>query len=254
MNFSIMRTKLYTTVGNETINDTIYRVIHTVNCDAPPITESEFFCHLRQDGDSIMARLDGQEYLMYDFGLEVGDMFERQLCFDEGILGYDDSQLPTQEVLTVDSIELNGEVRKRIVFWSEMWIEGIGSDNSFANMEDCGIVDVSDNLECFHRNGEQEYMGFYDECCPTNLSTRFSDFESSHNTLFPNPISQSQTFKLSSLAEHVQLSFYDANGRLLESVKWADGLSPEKIGIKSGFYTVLIQDDNGSFRQKLLVQ
>lgn len=114
--------------------------------------------------------------------------------------------------------------------------------------------DVIDNLECFHRNGVQEYMGSYDECCPTNLSTRFSDFESSHNTLFPNPISQSQAFKISSSADPIQLSFYNANGRLIESVKWTDGLSPEKIGLKSGFYTVLIQGDDRSFRQKLLVQ
>lgn len=115
MNFSIMRTKLYTTVGNETINDTIYRVIHTVNCDAPPITESQFFCHLRQDGDSIIARLDGQEYLMYDFGLEVGDTFDRQLCFTEGGI-YPANQtepLAIAKVISIDAVEINGESRKR---------------------------------------------------------------------------------------------------------------------------------------------
>jgi hypothetical protein len=259
MNFSIMRTKLYTSVGNETINDTTYRVIHTVNCDAPPITESEFFCHLRQDGDSIMARLDDQEYLMFDFGLEVGDSFDRYLCFTEGGVypGTNQNQpLATATVISIDTIEINGAPRKRFFLedylW-DTWIEGIGSIYSFARMDYCK-VDVVDNLECFHRNGVQEYIGSHDECCPTNLSTQFSDFEASYNTLFPNPISQSQAFKISSSAHPIQLSFYDANGRLIESVKWADELSPEKIGLKSGFYTVLIQDDNGIFRQKLLVQ
>jgi hypothetical protein len=204
-----------------------------------------------------MVRIDDQEFLMYDFGLEVGDTFQRSLCFEEGLLYHINGEFfEPATVVAVDMIEVNGQPKKRIFFedWNyDVWIEGIGSTYSFAKMDFC-IVDVVDNLECFHRNGVQEYMGLYDDCCPTNLSTRFSDFEASHHTLFPNPISQSQAFKISSLADHAKLSFYDSNGRFLKAVEWKEGMSPEKIGLKSGFYTVLIQEAKGSFRQKLIIQ
>lgn len=259
MNFSAMQTRLYTTSGNETINDTIYRVVHPLNCFAPPGSSSQFTFLIRQEGDSILFRYDDQEYLMYDFGLEVGDSFDRYLCFTEGGVypGTNQNQpLATATVTAIDTIEIDGEPRKRFFLedylW-DTWIEGIGSIYSFARMDYCK-TDVVDNLECFHRNGVQEYIGFHDECCPNNLSTQFSDFIASNNILFPNPISRSQAFKRSSQADHAVLSFYDSKGRLFKSVKWKDGMSPEKIGLESGYYTVLVQSEEGYFRQKLVVQ
>ena len=257
MNFSIMRTKLYTTVGSETINDTIYRVVHTINCFAPPVTENEFFCLIRQEGDSILLRYDDREYLMYDFGLEVGDTFDRYLCFSEGAIGPGnlgtDTPLATSTVTDVDTIEIISDSRRRIFLEDDIWIEGIGSVYSFAKMDYC-ITDVSDNLECFHRNAEQEYTGSWDTCCPTNLSTEFHNLIPRDVILFPNPVFQDQSLNLSKDFSKSILFFYNSNGKLVNTVNWQAGISPKSIGLHSGFYTVLIQNENVKYRQKLIVK
>jgi hypothetical protein len=106
--------------GDTTINDKHYKQYQT--CESYPFTA------IRQENQKIYA-VDNDhpdEYLLYDFGLEVGDVIHSEV--HSGYL----SRSPV--VTQVDSIWLyNGEHRKRMVVEGDVWIEGIGSVRGFDN-------------------------------------------------------------------------------------------------------------------------
>jgi hypothetical protein len=88
--------------------------------------ESYPFTAIRQENQKIYAvdNSHSGEYLLYDFGMNVGDVIS-----SEAQSGY----LSRNPIVTqVDSIWLyNGERRKRMVVNGDVWIEGIGSTHGF---------------------------------------------------------------------------------------------------------------------------
>lgn len=105
------------------------------------LKDGSFFALLRQEGDKVFMVSDdyagGEEVLLYDFGLKVGEKFS--------FTGEDSENLV---VINVDSIKIGDRIRRRIIFeWErylpkdydaqsltvqddnvfECWVEGIGS-------------------------------------------------------------------------------------------------------------------------------
>lgn len=109
------------------------------------------YCAFREEGDKIYALPSEQnsylplvngEILLYDFSLTEGDVFARSV------------------VVKVDSINIKGELRKRITFSDyDTWVEGIGS--------------------------LQRYFGYPLALIPTNgTKINLESFEQSNNVLY----------------------------------------------------------------------
>ncbi len=126
---------------------------------------------------------DGEEILLYDFSLNLGDTFQI-------------NQIPCQlKVVEIDTIKLNNEeLRKRMRLelldfpeWgSTYWIEGIGSLQGVFNYYYFCTTDYSDKLLCHYLDGTLLY--------PENPPSCFITSATSINKLdqlklYPNPTS-----------------------------------------------------------------
>ncbi len=130
------------------------------------------------------------EYMLYNFNLEVGDTFNFvKFC------------LP----IIVESIDtvvlLNGELKKRIILDcfvdSEEWIEGIGSTRGLTKVTE-GIygADLWYWLNCFFEDGILKYKQFYwGYECFFNTTGIDNDSLEKYIVVSPNPFSDYTTFK-----------------------------------------------------------
>jgi len=89
----------------------------------------------------------GIETLLYDFSLEAGMIF------------YYDSMTPSY-VRAVDSIEINGFMKKRIQMdggRTDTWIEGMGSVRGILSPSRISLDGISEFLLCYYLNKELMY-------------------------------------------------------------------------------------------------
>lgn len=151
-----------------------------------PLKNSEGFgCNDMMYGDSV--------YLMYDFGVSVGDSIQ--------------SMYYPSLVDSMDSVQLlNGEYRKR--YWlnniwnNEVWIEGIGSSRGLLSSQDY-LFECLSNLCCYIKGNEVLYSGSYDFSiiadCGTFLLLVYSNpFSKLILELSPNPATDFLTIHFSS--------------------------------------------------------
>ena len=148
----IMYKKLYRVVLDETQN----------------IVESEYMAGIREAGQKVWIFEDNVEVLLYDFSLEVGDVFEVS---------------PTNPVtsatsLTVESVSYeiyNGIERKKIQFANvsnfvgEFWLEGVGSSKGFYERGTGYITDNEQYLCCFKNDNMMLYQSDIDCDCDYTL-------------------------------------------------------------------------------------
>ncbi len=117
-------TSEYVLRGDTIMNNRAYKRLINISSD-----EQKFICGLRQEGSQIY-RCDSNiqdEYLIFDFGLNEGDIFTLPQIVDE-----------TQMcVISVELVSINGTERRVLKMkpyeestiisgWIDIWIEGIG--------------------------------------------------------------------------------------------------------------------------------
>ncbi len=119
----------------------------------------------------------GSIYLLYDFNVEINDIFT--LPYDFGFA----------KVLNVDTIELiPGYLRKRITlrhlnpanqskYGDLIWIEGVGSPNGILYYHDWE-QGTKTELTCYYDRGEKRYSGTNDPDCrkPALIKPEFAAF------------------------------------------------------------------------------
>ncbi len=118
-------TTLYKIDGDTLIGGNTYKQLW-ISLDST-FTYGSYYKALRQDTDGKVYQLgESGEELLYDFDLEVNEIFATSLngCNIE------------LQVVSIDSVTLlNGEKRKRLnLNWDESWIEGIGSTLGLTNV------------------------------------------------------------------------------------------------------------------------
>jgi hypothetical protein len=150
----------YTLEKDTLINDLNYSIV--IRSDTSyTILKSYRIGYTRTSGKKVYFKfIDGMEYMIYDFSLNVG---ESCYCYMCGI------GLDKYTALKVDTITIDGIKRKRIQVDAESlsgfpsyWIEGIGSNlNPFLNY----CSGVQDELRCLTTNGGTIYMNpKYTDC------------------------------------------------------------------------------------------
>ncbi|MEO0473347.1 MAG: T9SS type A sorting domain-containing protein [Bacteroidota bacterium] len=139
---------------------------------------------IRQDSQKVyLKKANAAEYLLYDFGLVVGDSIRVPLFSSECVLIVD----------AIDSVQLNdGSDRKRMVMRTEFdvfqtWIEGIGSvmgGGLITHPQVCG-TDYFENLLCFYESNSLQYPQNPSSCFTTNATPLFLE---AHVQVYPNPV------------------------------------------------------------------
>jgi hypothetical protein len=183
----------YTLVGDTVINDLTYKKLfyHKFLEEFTP-DSLIYIAAMREDeiNEKVYFIWEGfdTEVLLYDFSLEVGDVFN-VYCpwFSISLHGpsFADYEIGTVFVCEVFYQNIAGVDRKTIkvaayysdycdyIYFSEYWIEGIGSDSGLIYAGICSSVMmdyVYPNLICFHKNDSLIYQppnpwgAFYEEC------------------------------------------------------------------------------------------
>ncbi len=207
---------LYQLKDTTVVNDTVY---HNFQVD---ITHPKSYKHggglLREDTSTKKVYIrEGRglsEYLLYDFGINIGDTVDYQKL---GISKFVVDTIETYELL-------NGSERRKWTLheieggWDQTvhWIEGIGSitQELFRPGGDDGSTLYS-ILLCCYENDELVYMNnAYDTChIPyTNVEKLVEE----KYAIFPNPASDKIFVKSDNIK---QIKIYNIHGKLLHSGK-----------------------------------
>jgi hypothetical protein len=197
---------------------------------------------------------DGNEGVLYDFNLEIGDNAYINNLFCSDIPIY---------VVDIDTVEYFGTARKRWLlgepgYVQEAWIEGIGSMHGplYTKFEYCIICPVW-NLLCYHNNDTLEYiMNGYTDCYQTSVGIFEADKETGF-AIYPNPIRKGNSIYITSNSVPNNIRVYNSSGVLMKSI---NSITDTKIKIetsdfKPGLYLIIITSNDGTVTtQKLLVE
>jgi hypothetical protein len=172
----------YKTNGKANINDTLYTVIS----DQDNLTS----CYLREENKKVFCKLgsDSQEFVLYDFGLQVGDTM--------ALFDLHGGMFWNGVVDQVDSVLIGLKFHKRFHIECPEWhsclfIEGIGADLGFMYC-DVPWVDVYGNLLCFSQDDTIYETGGSGAFTPGNcwLYIGLEENSTGEIVVYPNPASE----------------------------------------------------------------
>ncbi len=194
--------------------------------------------------------LDTIERMIYDFNpVQAGDTIWTQIL-THGLL-----QPIPKIVVSVDSLTLGNGPRRRINlrdeydYFSESWIEGIGSTMGLPYASYWQLTDNSYDLNCFYEendlvwtNPAPQYLFCLAPLPPTDceiINTTEDPDEKSDFVILPNPAYDQ--ISISGLRDYRTVDIFSMWGQLVMSCK-----IPGEIGISSipaGCYVARIMDD-----------
>lgn len=188
------------------------------------------------------------EYLQYDFLLNVGDTFH-----------YTTSWLQEVDLIvnSVDTIQINGENRRRFYLWPEQfgwthpWIEGIGSTASLIDyVYPFGTFDVY--LSCYFEKFVLVYSQIED-CCQGITDIEESFIDKKIILVYPNPACDYLNIKFET-AEMKYIEIYDIQNRLIQMIKTSEKIISLVVkDYSKGVYIVKIINDNNVDSKKIII-
>ncbi|MFU8844821.1 MAG: T9SS type A sorting domain-containing protein [Bacteroidales bacterium] len=246
------------TVGDTIINGTQYsKAYYSYGYYPDPWTQSMYVCSYRNDTSQkvyYVPKDSINEYLLYDFSLVTGDIIELK-----GILMWGGSLDWVFNVYAVDSVEIDGNYRKRMEMrlgtypWG-YWIEGIGSTKGFLRILDYIYMSSSEELNCFLHNDEIVFKNpdsYFSTCCGiTGLN-----MQAAHDCrpkAYPNP--SNGVFYLKGLPDNVtSVKIYNLFGRFIAEIPLNSETSAiDLTGYAPGLYLLLI--DNAGAGQPQIIK
>ena len=249
--------------GDTIINDTTYtKVYHTLD---HTLSTSSYNCCIREEEQRIFVRypyaryLYENEFLLYDFNLEVGDAvilkmthnFTSELIDVEFVLG------------AVGNIQLNtGDYRRSYIYNTDDYdmgdisvIDGIGASDGMAGHLFYCELDPGDlfelmayYLDCFTLNGDN----IYGNCTTDNIEINSYD-----KTYISNiPVNNNSVLHLDIKQEYKTIQVFDIQGRILyqENIRNKTEFSFKNINLKSGFYLLKLTGNKKSKSMKFITQ
>lgn len=194
---------------------------------------------------------DTGEVLLYDFSLQIGDSVKIPSAY------YHFNYL---KVANIDSIIINGNYRKVLEVAPVMfdpgvhsyWIEGIGSNKGLFwphyNFESSVCF-----LECMTQDGSTLYTTQSTGNCPYIINPITSILIDNDINLSPNPTSNQIQINIKSNVLPAHLFFYNDNGEIVKQILLKDTKSLIDISeLYSGFYFLIVQNENNIYTQKLI--
>ena len=184
-------TIIYQLEGDSLIDEVTYQKLTGHVSFASPATQ-EYVAALRfVDNKKVFIHYDNTEYLLYDFGAQVGDTLE----IFGGIDYYEDYKILSHVVTEIDTLE-DGRLQMQLVVelqWSTTitWIEGIGSRNGIVhNIATDRIGSGTDVLLCAYRDNECIYTTSSSYYAPYGCVYNDPIFSATKEVKSPTPSAQ----------------------------------------------------------------
>lgn len=213
--------------GDTVINNLSYKKIYMSGDYNFNISNSIYRCAIREENKIVYANYGGIEAILYDFNLNIGDTIR--------LNEYGNASFSLQpfKVEDIDSISIYGKYHKRWKFkqyqahLEEYWLEGIGSTFGLLNRNK-NAWDICFQLVCVSIDSTIVYQPVISEkfmpCYPYSFSyvcegRENTTFIKDENTgyyssyLFPNPITNSATFKFGIELDEASIIIYNVFGQ-----------------------------------------
>lgn len=238
--FGCHKTEQFHFSGSTTINSKEYKTLRAEDGTSP------FPSFFRQEDKKVYAiDIDhsSTEFLMYDFGLEVGESAR---------IG-DDNFNRVVRVAAIDSIQLNsGEMRKRMEMVDSAnstiriyWVEGIGSDSSPLDTRFMILsLDLIYELNCFLINSEVQFS--LKDCL---LSTSVDETANTPSlTVFPSPnFNGALNFTSDQFNEINHIEIYGMSGQRILLINEIHNNEIDINNLVSGMYFLKIGYSNNTY-------
>lgn len=251
----------YTMKEDTLINDTLFSKIFRTNIDSNfNYSISDLIGYLHEDSTKKIfykgyvppLSLELNTFLLYDFSLKEND----SIIYPFSVNFYDSTF--TLKASKIDSIEINGTFRKRIVFdqaacFRENWIEGIGSDVSlFGPVTHC--FEGGPSTACYFDSNLQ-YSFWWGNGSISNCFSVAVEEEINRKPTFN--ISQD---KYSIFVNHINnftkfsVEIWTIDGKLLQSSQGRFGSQKFIIPSNYGIYILRVIDQEGKTEIKKIIK
>ena len=233
--------------GDTLINNLTYLKVYRY--DTKVLPDWYYYCAIREDQDKKVYVKVWDEFLKYDFDVDVGDTVEI----------YDFDYPHELFVESIDSVLVDDEYRRRIFLryvdysgFTESWIEGIGSNRGVMESGTAGYVGGWTWFLCMHQDGELVYMNpNYTSCYMTNVS--ITELDASSIKVYPNPASGILIIANLNNLTIESITLFDYRG---QSVRDFDAKNNfiDLAGINAGIYLLRLSSQEGEIIKKILIK
>jgi hypothetical protein len=244
----------YGLIGDTIINSRKYSKVYLLNDTSLNVSGNYLGC-LREDSNKKVYYLGKEfwgmqeftsEIQLYDFGKNVGDSIEY------GIWG-------KKPVLSIDSILIGQNYRKRFQVLWDYFIEGIGSTIQLLSP----ITDIPTkyythwDLVCFKQDDAVLYTNStYNGCFQTFGIKDNLGIQKTSLLISPNPFSQSAQITLYQTYHNIALAVYDIQGKQVAQQQYTDcdKIQFSRNQLSNGLYFLkLTLDDKGVETGKVVI-
>lgn len=251
---SITSTEIFFIDGDSVVNNLNYKKIWF---SSDSLENSRFEGLLREvDNKVYFIPKFGEEGLLYDFNLNVGDTASIISLPSDGEFDI--------FITAIDSVEYDGVIRKRMhidseyITFDEYWIEGIGDCwGPLYTLIHSFIICPFWELACVHDNGELIYMNPNTSNC-YEINVGIDEVPDSRKTsISPNPVSKDESFIIDSENHIRNIKIYNIDGRLVKTLSPSSSQSVKVStrNLKKGMYLIQIElKDKKIHSTKLIIQ
>ena len=234
--------------GDTLINSLLYHKVYRLN-DTTLNSNATYQGCLREDtlkkvfyiGKGFWPfEVYNQEIQLYDFSKTVGD------TINYGIYG-------KKQIISVDSILINNNYRKRFhVLW-DYFIEGIGSVESLLSPITAipNKVYTSWNLVCFKQNDNIIYLNpIYNSCFPS-LSNINEITNNNNISIYPNPTKDNLTIETNTNTEQ-RLEIINLIGQTVYTIYINKKATVNTSAFAKGVYILKLSSDKETLVRKIV--
>jgi hypothetical protein len=208
---------------------------------------------VREDSLGNVYRLiNNTEQLLYNFNMEVGDSI-----FTGYQIGFQDVYA---SVDSVDSVLINGNLRKRIIFdsyFNEIWIEGIGSLTHILYPFSKSMSTLWYDLLCVILGGSTVYQNSqFEDCYLYVVGNYDKDNIKLHIKIIPNPLHDRSVVNfLNSSNEIWQMEIVNVTGEIKRSQTiTGNQIEIVRHELPPGMYLLRLTSEKDSYIEKLIVE
>ena len=233
------------------------------------LLEYEFVAHLCENAHErqVSALIGGEEYLLYDFGCEVGDTIEVLKSLASAKI--DGPEMIKMTIKSIEEIEdLTWDTIRKFVATIEdypydvVYYERYGSENGWYTRPYDGLVGGGIDFLFCAWGVQQNYLLFkpdhnneLDEintCYLNETRTDVVDVETLSNEIYYDSENSTLMFDFENITNIV---IYDAMGKMVVNRELTDGVNAISLDLNMGVYIVNIATDSQqSIRSKIVVK
>jgi len=207
------------------------------------------------------------ELILYDFSAQVGDTLSHLI--DPAYYPYLDTLLYVRHIVTdIDSVEVLGEFRKRLAFYTYepmansrygYWIEGIGSTLGLfspIHFENCGPGFFNTEFLCFFQNNIYVYSDPWNTAYCNAVSVDDALPEQEPLDIYPNPATHTLNIRYSTSNIRYSICIFDLIGRQIYEIRIPakeEGIQVDVSSYPAGIYFVVIKDEIGILARRKFV-